>query len=204
MNSTKILMLVSLSAFCANAAVVRTIPGLTNITFWEATSGVTAYNFTPASAVMTTRLNGNLSTTNFDFQGLSNENYDVFYSNADGTFNLDGEYITIEGTYVSSSSSGLNIAEVGLTINGLVQYATTVSSHVGGSVAFNPASVNNIIDGNLGTSTSMGRSAADERMRVTVGFDAPTNQTPEPSSFVLAGIGAVAILFGRKRFNGSR
>lgn len=200
MKYLKLLFYMALPAVCMNAAAVRTLPNLTQVTFWELTSGATQYNFAPGSAAMTTRLAGNLSASNNDFQGLTTESYDVFYSNADGTFNLDGEFITIEGTYTGSSSSGLNIAEVGLLINGQFQYASSVASFVTGSVAYVAGSEALIVDGNLSTGTAMGRSAANERMRVTVGFDAPGGaQTPEPSTLGMAGIGVVALILGRKR-----
>jgi hypothetical protein len=40
-----------------------------------------------------------LDGTNHDIAGANTEYYDVFYSNANGSFNLDGEYLSIEGVF---------------------------------------------------------------------------------------------------------
>lgn len=96
------------------AASVATLPNLQSIDFFEGTGVSSQYTFLPGSAALNTRLSGALGTGNQDFFGLSNENYDVFYSNADGTPNVLGAYISIEASYTGSSSSGLNISAVRL------------------------------------------------------------------------------------------
>ncbi len=163
------------------------------------------------SPEMTTRLADPLSNANRDFEGLSNELYDVFYSNAEGTFNMDGEYITIDGIYTGPSSSGLNIGEVELffssssivisaplsfPLNGGT-FATVVTHHVPGATNFVPGNLNNIVDGNINTYTSMGVSSGNNRMSVTVGF--ADNDVPEPSSIALLGTGGLALIVLKRR-----
>lgn len=188
------------------AAPLRTLPNLVSVTFYEATSGNTAHTFAPNSSEMTNRLANPLGSTNNDFIGAPNEFYDVFYSDSDGTFNLDGGYITIDGIY-TGSSSGLNIAEVELLFSTVLLYdngfpsngtyrATAVTAFTGGSSNFNPASVNNAVDNNLGTSTSMGVSSGNNRMSITVGFAAnEASAVPEPSSWVLLASGALGLVW---------
>jgi hypothetical protein len=83
----------------AHAVAVRAIPNLTSITFYERTGGVapTPYTFSVNSSQLTATLSDPLGPGNRDIPGAPTEFYDVFYSNADGSFNLNGEYMTIEG-----------------------------------------------------------------------------------------------------------
>jgi len=185
------------------AAVISTLPGLTNIRFYEVTSVVNQFTFAPGSSAMNTRLAGNLTGVNNDFTGAPNEYYDVFYSNSDGTFNANGQFITIEATY-NGPGAGLNISEVELLFSGpsplANNFATGVISHVGLGISFNPASLLNIGDNNTNTTTLMGNGEPSDRMRITVAFAEPqTSGVPEPSTYAIVGIALAGMALKRRR-----
>ena len=201
MTTKPFILLTALASLTLSAAPIRSLPGLTGITFFEVTGVPSPFTFAPNSPQLTTQIAGNLGVAGSDFTGTPNEYYDVFYSNANGTFNIDGEYVSIEANYTGPSSAGLNISMVQLLygVNPVV-IANTVTSFVGGATNFNPASVNNAVDGNVNTSTAMGITNATDRMRITVGFPSgQTNAVPEPSSFVLGALGVAGILGFRSR-----
>lgn len=161
----------------ANAVAVRAIPGLASISFWERTGGTgpAEYVFTVDGAELTTRLADPLGAGNNDISGATSEYYDVYYSDEDGTFNLDGEYLSIEGVYLQPlpAGGGLNLAEIGLNFDGeATEFGNFVASFVAlGDNAF-PSLVDRAIDGDLLTHTSMGNtSESDQRLRVTLGFE---------------------------------
>ncbi len=199
-KQTRLFLLLAAASLTLPAAPIRTLPGLTGINFFEGTSGVTTISYAPSATAMQGRLSGSLGIANNDFTGAGNEFYDVFYSNADGSFNLDGDYISIEAAY-AGSSSGLNIMEVELLFGSTVVTANNVLSYAGFGATFNAASVGNAVDGNYSTGTSMGSTTGDQRLRVTVGFPAqsPSSEVPEPSSMALAALGLGAAL-GYRRY----
>lgn len=183
------------------AAVISTLPGLTNIRFYEATSTVVAFDFGAASSQLNNRLAGTLGSGNNDFTGAPAEFYDVFYSNADGTFNASGQFVTIEAAY-TGNGGGLNIGEVELIFGGpsplANNFATGVVSHVAGANSFNAASLLNIGDNNTSTITLMGNNASTaDRMRITVGFDEPTSGVPEPSTYAIVGAALAGLALKR-------
>jgi len=191
-------VLLAIAAGTLSAAPIRTLSGLTGVRFYELTSLVNISTFTPNSTEMTTRIAAGLTGSNSDFIGAPGEFYDVFYSNSNGTFNIDGEFISIEA-YFDGSGAGLNIGEVELLFgSGPSAFATSVASFVS-AAGYLPGNLNNIIDGNINTATGMG-STNESRMRVTVGFT-PSQQSevPEPSSFILGALGVAGILGLRAR-----
>jgi len=205
MSKKRLLLLTAIASLTLSAAPIRSLSGLTGITFWEVTSAATPFGYSPDDIPLTSQLTGNLSANNLDFSGAQTEFYDVFYSDANGAFNIDGEYITIQAQY-PGPGGGLNIAEVELIFSvGPSQFANSVTSSTPGATNYVAASLGNIIDANLGTHTVMGVNAENERLSITVGFAAQQepSQVPEPSSFVLAAIGAAG-LFGRRLFERSR
>lgn len=187
------------------AAPIRTAPGLVNVIIWEATSSVTPFFFSPGGPEITTRIATDLGSSAADFTGTPSERYDIFYSNADGTFNLDGEFLTIEGNFAASSGSGFNIAHVVFDFDGFPFQATSVASFVMGSIATgNAASVNNVLDSDLNTWTTMGRTSGDsERIRLTLGFTLPgssePSEVPEPSTYAMLGLGLAGMVVWRRR-----
>ena len=133
----------------------------------------------------------------------------MFYSDSDGSFNIDGEFLTISGVFAQASPAGggLNLAEIGLNfLVDPIEFGNTVASFVAlGDNAF-PALVGNAIDGDLQTHTTMGNTIGQsERLRVTLGFLSssgvpPVQGVPEPSTTALLGIGlGIFSLFAMRR-----
>lgn len=177
----------------ANAAAIATLTGIQSIDFVEGSGGSFTYNFAANSTVLTTQLTGALASGNRDFFGLNNESYDVFYSDANGALNALGEYISIEASFNSGSSSGLNIDSVRLNFaGGSTLFANIVPSFVSGT-AYVAGSELNALGATNGLFTAMGRTTGADRLRVTVGF------TPEPSSWALMGSALLAAGFTQRR-----
>jgi hypothetical protein len=159
------------------AAPVNAIPGLVSISFWERTGGTgpTESVFAVDGPELTVRLADPLGFGNNDISGATSEFYDVYYSDEDGSFNLNGEYLSIEGVYLQPlpAGGGLNLAEIGLNFDGeATEFGNFVASFVAlGDNAF-PSIVERAIDGDLLTHTSMGNTfESDQRLRVTLGFE---------------------------------
>lgn len=155
---------------------VRMIPGLKSITFWERTGGTepTPYEFTVDGPQLTVRAPDPLDPSTADIMGASTEYYDVYYSNEDGTFDLDGSYLTISGSFLQTlpAGGGLNLAEIGLNYEGsATEYGNYVASYAALGDNKSDASVPNCIDGDLQTHTTMGNTVGStERLRLTLGF----------------------------------
>lgn len=156
---------------------VRKLPGLASITFYERTGGTepTAYTFVVAGPELSVRLSDPLGDANADIKGASTEYYDVYYSNADGEFDIDGSYLTISGVFGQAlpSGGGLNLAEIGINfVDSSTEYGNYVASYVVlGDNSYEPA-VPACIDGDLQTHTTMGNTVgAAERLRLTLGFN---------------------------------
>jgi hypothetical protein len=121
--------------FCNGAAPIASIPQLSSITFWEGTTGPVAVpkTFQIPSAELGIRLSDPLGLSNRDFRGASQEHYDVFYSDANGTFHAQGAYITVEAVWnVPNHGGGLNIAEITLNfVGGATQNASVLTAFFG-------------------------------------------------------------------------
>lgn len=154
---------------------VHDIPGLKSITFYETTGMVTEYTFTVDGPELNTQLADPLSMANRDIQGTSVEFYDVYYSEEDGTFNPDGSYLTIAGSFGAKlpAGGGLNLAEISLNYeDNSVEFGSFLASFLGLGDNYAPGSEPNAIDGKLETHTTMGNNVdePDKRLRVTLGF----------------------------------
>jgi hypothetical protein len=186
--------MILLCSGAAHADAVRAIPGLVSISFWERTGGTgpSEFVFAVDGSELTTRLADPLGPGNFDISGAFSEYYDVYYSDQEGTFNLDGEYLSIEGVFLQSlpAGGGLNLAEIGLNFDGeATEFGNFVASFVALGDNAVPEIVGRAIDGDLLTHTSMGNTiGSDQRLRVTLGF--------ESSSGPIVPIPAAAWLFG--------
>lgn len=193
----------------ALATPVRSIVGLESITFWERTGGVapTDWTFLVAGPELSTRLGDPLDAGNHDISGASTEFYDVYYSDADGMFNLDGEYLSIEGVFLQElpAGGGLNLAEIELNFMAAPgEYGNFVASFLALGDNAIPANVGRSIDGDLQTHTTMGNTVgSEERLRVTLGFlsssGPPPDPIPEPATALLLGLGVLGLASRRVR-----
>lgn len=156
---------------------VKDLPNLESITFYERTGGVAPdpFTFVVDGPELTVRLADPLAIGNFDIDGATGEFYDVYYSDEDGEFQLDGSYLTISGTFAQTlpAGGGLNLAEIGLNFSdNSVEYGNYVASFAALGDNAHPENVENAIDGDLQTHTTMGNTVGQmERLRVTLGFE---------------------------------
>ncbi len=119
------------------------------------------------------------------------ENYDIYFSNADGTLNANGSYITIDGNCFVAYNC-FNINEVSLVVNGSEQFATSVVRSIYGRAgSFTPGSHVNAADGNMFSFTQLGDTIGlgdEARMSITLEF-ANVPSIPEPQTTVLLALG---------------
>ena len=185
-----------LGAGAANAGIASVV-GLTSVNIMEITYYYQIASFAPNDARLTTRLS-TLTAANRDFGFFAgDENYDVFYSDANGAFNANGSFLTIEGN-CGVPYNCFNISAIWLTRNGPQEHAYQLTNAVYGRAgSFTPGSAANAADVNTGSYTQLGDTIglpASARMSVTVGFaSVPTGGVPEPASWALmiAGFGMV-------------
>lgn len=122
---------------------IRTRAGIRSVTIHEYSAKETIVNF----LINSSRLNkvaGTLTTANADFNtvGLTapfgNEAYDIYISNADGTANTNGAYITVEMNSNRNQTnflSGNNIDAVSLDFNDNTKsYVDRIASYTRGSL----------------------------------------------------------------------
>ncbi len=185
----------------SHAAIIST-PGLIGVRFWEATGPVVPFTFAFNSPQMTTQLGvGVLGPNNNDFSQLPTENYDVFYSDANGNFNVNGNYVTVEAVYPNpAGGGGLNLGAVDLVFASSTLRADVLASFVGLGPNFLPGSVVNAVDADTpipSTFTTMGSTVNPPvaHLRVTVTW---SHLVPEPTTSVLAGLTALATLLVRR------
>jgi len=180
----------------AQAVSLRELTNLESFTFFERTGSTQPQPYTFAvdsPELLNRRLT--LDSSSNDFGGASTEYYDVFYSDAEGNFNIDGEYMTIEAVYSfgSPTGGGLNIAEMRLNFaDDSSALANQVTSFRSLGDNGSPNSVVNAIDGDLLTHTSMGNTSGQiERLSITLGYT--SESVPEPLTILGS---ATALGFG--------
>ncbi len=163
---------------------VRELPGLNSITFHERTGGTAPvpYEFTVNGPELTVRLDDPLTEQSHDIPGASTEYYDVYYSDEDGIFEIDGSYLTISGVFEHAlpAGGGLNLAEIGLNFtDATTEYGNYVASYVVLGDNSAEANVGHCIDSDLQTHTTMGNTVgASERLRLTLGFESTSGPPP--------------------------
>ena len=160
------------------------LPGLVSITFWERTGGdaPTDYTFDVDGSELTAKLADPLSDASHDIPGATSEYYDVYYSDGDGIYDLNGSYLTISGVFgiALPAGGGLNLAEIGLNLADDTEYGNYVASFVVLGDNGDDTTVPNCIDGDLQTHTTMGNTVgSSERLRLTLGFES-TSGPPTP------------------------
>jgi hypothetical protein len=211
-NATIIASVTAMSTLSAKAVSLRKVTDLQSITFFERSGGTSpkAYTFSIDSPRLLNRLS-RLNSSSYDFSGVRTEFYDVFYSDRSGNLDINGEYLTIEGVYGYGKphGGGLNLSEMRLNFaDGSREFANLVADFTTLGNNGHSRTVENAIDGNLLTHTTMGNTIGQsDRLSVTLGFasSAPEisepKSVPEPSSmlglFALGGLG-VRSLWKRK------
>lgn len=184
----------------AHAGSIQSLAGLQGIRVYEATYVLAhAADFALGDARLTSRITGaalTQATRDFGFYN-GNENYDLFFSDADGTLNANGSYLSIEGN-CDVPYNCFNITEIALVkTGGALEFANELASaSYGRPGSYTAGSAGRAVDGSLSTYTQLGDTIglpADARMRITVGF-ASTPPVPEPETYalMLAGLGLVA------------
>jgi len=200
-------VLIALQLNCRTHAAIINTPGLTSIVFWEVSNAPAApYTFAHNGPEMTTQLGvGVLGPNNSDFSPLTLEHYDVFYSDANGTFNVFGDHVTVEAIYpVAIAGGGLNIAAVDLLIGSSTFRADVLSSWVGMGPNYIVGSEVLAVDADTAiptTFTTMGSTSfpPTSHLRITVTW--PSLVVPEPSSYLLLLSGGVGLCLRRRRVN---
>jgi hypothetical protein len=202
MFRTLLTLSIALVTFASGHAAIVNLPGLNTVRFWETSGPTSQYNFPSNGLAMNAQLGvGILGPSNNDFSGVPSENYDVFYSDANGAFNPNGNYVTVEAVYPNSSGGGgLNLAAVDLVGTFGIKRADILTSWVGLGPNYIPLSENLAVDTdtpNPTTFTTMGSTVIPPQahLRVTVGW----SSIPEPASAFLLASGAAALLLPRRR-----
>ncbi len=171
-----IIFLLNSTAFSFSIAQVPLIsfPDLVSITIYEQTGSIYQHTFNLYDPELITQLSGPLSAGNYDFEGWPGvEFYDVFYSDANGNFNLNGAYLSIEARFdLSTGGGGLNINEVEFHFGtGSSIYGRYISSFVSNGINYISGSEALAADCNLTTLSTMGNTQNTTlRLRVTIGL----------------------------------
>jgi hypothetical protein len=169
----------------ASAAPLRLTPGLTGINVYESTGTMTTYSFTPSGSTATGITAPNSFTTS------AAETYGVYFSNAMGVVDANGDYLTVN-CFFTGPGGGCNINGIELvTSTGNIFANSLISFRSGSDGGYVSGSELNAVDNSLSTFTTLGRDG-ESNMRVTVAFNAPTgNEVPEPSTYALFGLALV-------------
>lgn len=191
----------------AEAVPIRTLPGLVSVQLFETSGGNTLFNMLPNGSVITTRRADPLAFAggNFDYTFAGTELYDFFYSDADGTFNVDGAFLTVTAVFNLTTDSALNISRARLLFNGPVfEYASFVSSFVALGTMPLPGTVSNALGDTPATTTFLGDTAGQPdnvRLSLTLGFEStrPASSIPEPGVLGLFAVGLLGLAIARRR-----
>lgn len=168
------LLLLAGSIACCVAQPLRETKDLKSITIFERTGRLKSVTFDKDDRRLMARIDGRLSRSSSDFYGLSYaEYYDIFYSNAGGSVNPSGEYLTIEARFDDANKGGgCNITAVRFDFtDGTAKYADYLESFFANGSNYAPSSEKKAVDGNTETHTTMGNTRnLKHKLRLTVGF----------------------------------
>lgn len=154
---------------------IKQLENLESITFYERTSGIFIYTFNLNSYELNNRFSNHMNSLYNDFEGwLGEEFYDVFYSDSDGKFNVNGEFISIECTFHNTGGGGgLNIAEIAFNFtNGNSIFGSYIASYQALGSTYVPGSEQFAADCDLSNGSRMGytTSSNPNKLRITIGF----------------------------------
>lgn len=162
---------------------IRSLSNLQEVVFYEATMGTNTIEYATDAPDLMTRRADPLGDGNADFTFYEGEYYDVFYSDANGSPDVDGSYLTVEGVwrYDGWHLGGMNIAEVELRFEDKsVDLGDFVTNAVFGSVCDPSYNLNCVAgselaaaDNNKQTIPRFGQTSLtnlNERFRLTIGF----------------------------------
>lgn len=196
----------------AQAASLRSLDDLSQISIWERTftGGPVQLFFNPDDSALTTKRSDPLSNANSDYTPQGSEFYDFFYSDADGSFNADGSYLTITAVFDNQSDASLNISSVWLLfVSGPDEYASEVTAFQAGPGASpssgpNIGSIANALGNDLNTTTFLGNTFGqnpDFRLSLTLGFESTrVNPVPIPAAVWLFGTAILGLVgFSRRK-----
>lgn len=173
--------------FAQQLIPVRSLPGLLSVQVVEVTNSYYNRSFAPNSAEITTRLPDPLGSANRDYVGTPWEYYDVYYSNADGTYNIDGAYVTVDCKFDQNFAGGAhNTAEVKLDFGTSIETANILTHFVVNGTNYLPGTEVRVADGDPMTFTTLGNTynmPTTFRLSVTVGFPSTIVSTPPCDQF---------------------
>ncbi len=147
---------------------LKNLTGLTSVVITEKTGTNNVLTYNPTSSSL------NFGTT--DLNTTAQEHYDFYYSDADGTANTNGSYISSKmhrDVSGANAQSGNNIDSMKLSFGSGTFYADLVASYqLGASVS----SVSNAaLSAALGVPDGIVSTVGDQDSRITLGFCAAFN-----------------------------
>src|SRR3989344_4401470 len=159
------------TACSQSTSPLKSLAGLNSITITEKTGINNTPTYNPTSSSL------NFGTS--DLNTTASEHYDFYYSDADGTANPNGAYISSKmhrDVSMANAQSGNNIDSLKLTFNtGNPVYADLIASYQLGASVSSVSSA--ALPQGLGSPDGVVTTAGDQDSRVTFGFCAAFNTT---------------------------